>query len=261
MMSEIEAGFYKGVIVATAVDVAKSGLPKFNIKFKGTHEYVLETDSFESIDMFDITGFFTLIQNNGEPMFHAKDIMRVLGWSGQSFSELDAMELADTEVTFRVEENEYNDKITMQVRSIDKPDATPMGLQRLDASEVKGLDTQYKNVLAGLGGKKAPEKKTRKPKPAAEPKPKESPKDKTPPKRLAVQEPIDDEPAKTMTMDEAWEAAEKLGVTMKADAERVEKDWLQAVDNVAKGVDDADVTPEQWAKIYDQFAELAECPF
>ena len=150
-------GTFRGVATDSGVALSSGGFPQFVANITVTEIY--DFDEKEWVDWSgqdeEITAYLVLFGGNGKPTLTAKQLQKALGWSGQSFQELNDANYEAVPFQFRVEENEYNDKVTLQVSWIDAYDAVPgRQVQKLDAADIKKLDKLFATQLKGFGGTK-----------------------------------------------------------------------------------------------------------
>lgn len=237
-------GTFRGNVLESGVNVSKGGFPQLLLSLRGIELWDEETSEWvdwSAVPENDLTAYLILIDSKDKQTFNYKKVQEVFGWNGVSFAELDAMDLSQIPLQFRVASNTYQEKTTLQVEFIDAYDAVPgRTIRKLDAAGLRSLDAKFKGVMKGAAPAKAPAK-------AAAPK---APKAKAPaaPKApVAVPAaPPSNLPAGTCTKAEAWEAC----VDMKDDKiitdENLSKAWTQAVAEITPGKTDAKVTPEEW---------------
>ena len=125
----------------------ESQCPQF--VFSGTlmKRYDEEKQEYEPWDEYDqqANGYLVLVDTKGADLFNVENISKALGWDGISFKELGTTDYTGVEVLVRIQENDYKDKITLQIQSIDNKDADPIiGLRVMDTEALDDLDKQYK---------------------------------------------------------------------------------------------------------------------
>lgn len=241
----------------------KGGLAQFACNLLATAMWNPDTQVWDDWTDFnaDIDGYLVLVGNDNTPLLNAEQLMTVTGWDGKSFAELNDMDLSDLTVQFRVEENTYNNKTTLQVSWIDKEDATPGGqIRKMDKKEIKGLDAKFKSALGILGGKtvaKAPASKPAVPPKSSDEKkeaPKRGrPKKEAPPTRTA---PKNDN---ICTQEEAWQKIEDTCLENVTDKVKGEA-WLKSIKEVVGDKDDEKITGNEWWEIADKTMSVT-CPF
>ena len=259
-------GTFRGVATDSGVGLTTNGFPQFVAQISALEFY--DFDEKVWVDWSgqneEISGYFCLFGGNSKPTLSAKQVQKALGWSGQSFSELNDANYEATPFQFRVEEHEYDGNTTLQVSWIDAFDATPgRQVQKLDAADAKKLDKLFAAQLKNFGGTKvvsAPAT-TGKPvvpkatniaqadqvdtEPEAEQSEPEMPKTKTKAKKGTVEV----LPEGTCTKTDAWR--ETIGLIEDLHPEMSDEEraslFTDAIQEVApKAKKKADVTPEQW---------------
>ena len=156
-------GVFRGFVIDHGVsNTSASDLPQLSLKVRAT-EY-LDKESGQWIDWSqyeecEATGYLVLFSKKGDATRNMTQVMKALAWDGASFVELGGMDLSETFIMFRVEENVYNGKTTLRLGWIDHKDANPFGsLQKLDVKGLRDLDAKFKNQLAKLSGGPKPKK-------------------------------------------------------------------------------------------------------
>jgi len=290
-MSNIDTiGSYRGTITEAALGVTKkSGYPQAIFKLEATEKWVDDKASLEHfgiqepawVDWSDygetITAYLVLFKasvSDGEPMVPGENsllnyelLQRATGWDGAQFDTLNDDSLVDRVIQFRVGENEYEGKTSLQVEWIDEATApVNRALTKLDADKV----TSFNNLLKVA--KKAPAparpskpgKATASPaaaKPSSPPAPKAAPRAKA---KAKVEEPTTASeeaaalPAECSQM-EAW----NFVIEHKGDSEdtAVEEAWVTEAGNVAGDRDESALTPADWAKVRDAVVAAVGIPF
>lgn len=161
-------GTYRGNVVEKGVSLTgKSKLPQFVARLQATEYYDEENEQWidwTEYEETEITAYLVLFSKSGEPIFHIDNIKKAFGWSGASLKELDEMDVSSIPVQFRVEENEYEGKKTLQVSQIDHADAEPgRNIRRLDSDELKKLDAKFATTLRKVSGGPKPKSVPAKP--------------------------------------------------------------------------------------------------
>ena len=148
MAKPTHEGSYILKIAASGVSTTRENqCPQFIFSGDLLKRYDEEKGEYEPWDEYDqqANGYLVLVDTKGNDLFNIENIGKALGWDGTSFAELGATDYVDQEILVRIAENEYNDKITLQVQSIDNKDADPIvGLRVMNAEELADLDKQYK---------------------------------------------------------------------------------------------------------------------
>lgn len=294
-MNKIDTkGVYRGDIVESALGVTKkSDLPQWIVRLRATERYVDDPTEMEHYELTEpgwvdwrefneeIVGYMVLFKDSDEftrdtALLNYDQLQLATGWDGTEFNSLNDDSFVDKNILFRVEENEYEGKVSLQVNWVDDRDAPPTReMKRLDEDKVKDLSSRLK-----MGGKKAaakPGKPAARPakqsgeKPAAKgkttPVPKAEPKaeakppakKKGPPKKAAPEpEPTpevtetEEAPFEADTLDpmnqgKAWEhVCDNKGDASDSD---VQDAWIKASEEIGGDREEEDMTNEDWASV------------
>jgi len=269
-MAKIEQeGLYKGIIQDYGVNMTrKAKLPQFIATFLVTQFYNGATEEWEDYSEFQLTmpGYFVLVRlndsGNVEKCLNYDQIIAAVGWDGDTYSSLAAMELKGVEVQFRVVEEIYNDQAKMKITWIDPVDAE-VGLTKLTTQALTDLDGKF-----GIAGSGKPQTAA-KPKGAAAKKQtapkagkKSPPKAPKPPKAEKVEKPEEAEtPSEPCDEETAYNACFDKNASMgkPCPQEVLDKYWVERVAKIAKDQDD--VTDEEWGKIRVAVLSDVEIPF
>jgi len=261
---------FRGRIVESCLGLTKqSRLPQFVVRLEADECFDQETEQWVNWTQYEereIFGRLTLSSKNDDILFHAENLHKAIGWSGQTLRELDETDYTGTVVQFRTDWNEYDGKTSIQIVNIMHADSDPTRrIARLEPEKVKALDARYANALRSKFGGPKP-KKVSKPdstskethSPASKPsKPAKSNKPK--PKKKPGRPPKSEKPKpvgiaehlglpETCTEDEAWEQFNKHASDEFQPAEREAK-WLDVIEEMG-GADALD-KENTWANIRD----------
>lgn len=266
-MSRIDrTGTFRGVIEQCGIGDTKAGAPMFVASLRATEYWdTSDADNPQWIDwsMYDeceANAYLVLVNKDGDPIFHAENLMKAVGWDGSDWDGL--AEAGDkAKVQWRMIEDDYNGKPSIKVSQIDHYDAEPGGTLRvLDKDEVKKLNAKFAKALKKLSGgakpkpvgkpdKPAKPEKTEKPTAKKETK-KTSKKPSRPPKSAPKEEPAD-LPAE-VDEDTAWVQFEQAA-NGKANDDQMAEVWLAVIEELGGAEQiDADNT---WAKVRDTSIE------
>ena len=256
-------GSYRGRIIESAVGMTSTGLPQFIFGVKALEWYDPDQKEWLAWEEYDegITGYLCLFGKDGQPLKNAEQVMKVFGWDGTSFADLDDADLTGIDFQFRVTDEEYEGKTRRKVQWIDVYDATPGGslgtVEKLDAKKRDALDKQFGAALKKLSGGKVKTAKapTTKPKPAPkkEDTP-EEPKEETkaaPPKRPPAS-PKKDKKSKVeieYTYESAWDAV--VAATPDVDDDERATAWCEMLQQCVGDKSEDRVTPAEWAAVVD----------
>ena len=316
-MQKIESvGTYIGKITSSAVAFTKAGKPRAVIEFLAVRKYVedkAEIEHFRTAGVlpddkpayvdwnFDqgITAYLLLFNSasefnadKGSPNYNAtfnyENLRNAVGWTGETFDELNTGAFVGQEVMFKVKEKEpytdpetgktYGGDGTMEVAWIDSKDASPVRLLKpATDDEIKAANAKIRVAKAKPAAAVAPPAAAR---PTLPPSPSPaapavavrstptlpaaaittastasaSPASKAPPKRKstkgAASSASASEPAALPAeTDQATAWADLHKHKGTADDARVADAWIAASGEV--GEDDAKFTPADWAKVRD----------
>ncbi len=255
-----QPGLYKGTIKDFAVtQTSHAKLPQFVATFLATERFDESADEWIAWDYEDQTliGYLVLVSldKHGQvaKCWSYEQVMEAVGWDGETYSGLAAMDLKGKVVKFQVAEDTYDGQTRMKVKQLYAEDGET-GLRKLSQEDLAALDSKFKVASS-------------KPKTAATAKPKPKPKAKKAPPKAPTAEPSSKEgpetrPVTPCTMDEAYEACldanEALGKT--AVPEKVLDDyWTTNRDKIAADTDN--ITLEEWGKIKNATLEDIKIPF
>ena len=263
-------GTFRGVALDSGVGLTTNDFPQFIAQISALEFY--DFDEKQWLDWSgqdeEMAGYFCLFGSSNKPTLSAKQVQKALGWSGQSFTELNDTDYSEVPFQFRVEEHEYNGDVKLQVSWIDAYDATPgRQAQKLDATDAKKLDKLFAAQLKNFGGTKVVSAPATTGKPAvpaatnvaqaesektAEQSEPEMPKVKAKAKKknAAIPAPLVEEG--TCTKTDAWR--ETIGLIEDSQPEMSDEEraslFTDAIQEVApEAKKKADVTPKQWFKI------------
>ena len=159
-------GTFRGYAIDSGMGETKNGYPQWIAQLQAVEHYAEEKEDWidwSEYEEKEITGYFVLFGGDGSPTLTAKQVQKALGWSGESFQELNA-DFSEVPVQFRVEESTYQGETRLKVTWIDSADAEPgRSIQKLDNDAVKKLDAKYAAKLRNLSGGPKPKSVPSKP--------------------------------------------------------------------------------------------------
>ncbi len=271
-MAKIEQeGLYKGTIRDFGVNMTrKAKLPQFIATFLVTERYNEATEEWEDWSEYQLVmpGYFVLVrlneQGNVVKCLNYDQVIAAVGWDGETYSSLAALELKGMEVQFRVAEEIYNDEAKMKITWLDAADAD-VGLTKLTTQALTDLDSKF-----GIAGSGKPQtaakpkgdaaKKKTAPKGAGKKSPPKAPK---PPKAEKVETPEaeTETPSEPCSEKEAYDACFTLneGLNKPVPQEVLDQYWLKRAIEIA--VNEDEVTDEEWGKIKVAVMSDIEIPF
>lgn len=271
-MNVDRTGTFRAVVVENGVgETRKAGYPQFLVNAKLLELWDEETETWVSWAQYEqdvdcrlcLFGMVGKKKEFGTTLTYDQ-VCKVFDWDGADLVEL-ANDRTGTKFQVRVDDNdpEYADKTPFQVGWVDEYDAVPgRKIKKLDATELKAMNAKYAMILKNKAKPAAPvkapavpaktsagtvTKKTKKQTEAAKAKAKAPAiPPKTPPKPPVSS----DIPAGKCTKQEAWTTVVDLK-NDDCDDEQLKAAWLAALAATVPGVDDKDITPEQWFTIKD----------
>jgi len=157
------AGTYRGEILESASDETKKGFPQVILRLKAIEKWVEDKAGMEHFKLTepgwvdwssfgeDILAYLVLF-NSAEVFEPGQTDLKnygqlklATGWDGEEFDSLGNGALVGKKLLFRVENNEYQGKVSLQVNWIDAWDSSPgRELKSLDAAAVKALNSKLK---------------------------------------------------------------------------------------------------------------------
>lgn len=256
-MSNVDrVGVFRGQITDRGIAATKNGFPQLVLQLRATEKYNEAEEVWEDWSQYEeveATAYIVLFGGNGKPTFGVEQAKRALGWNGASFLSLQE-DTSVERIQWRMAENTYEGKTSLQVAAIDAYDAEPgRKVRKLDVADVKKLDARYAAQLKALGG--GPKPKSAKPKsppkegPPADPTQTMSSAEKpsSPPSGTPSggSKPPKPPAPKAMTQAEAWAAAYEQGQAKDKTDKDINEAWLAAVSE--KGGDD--VVGDDWSGV------------
>ncbi|MCK4814543.1 hypothetical protein KA005_02140 [bacterium] len=265
-------GTFRCVPVDTGVGQTKNNFPQFLAQVKLLEYYDEENKVWvpweeyeQEISLYAILFGYGKKSGKFEPTLNHVQVSKVFGWDGTDFNYLAETDFSDLKFQVRVDENTYGGATSnYQVGWIDEYDAEPgRKIRKLDAKEVKDLNKQFAMLLKQTGKKAAPAKAPAKapeineskpdlpiPKKSGKKKQTEAVKAKAPPKAPPKPPTMPGLPEGKCTKQEAWETVCDLKDS-DCDDKQLNATWQAVVEATAPGINDTDITPEQWFIIRD----------
>lgn len=273
------AATFRGRIIDHGVSKSSGGFMQWTVELLAME--IWDTDEQAWVDWTayadeygdEIKSYNILFGGNKKPTLSCQQVKAITDWDGRSFAALGAMDLTETLIQFRTEWNTFEEKTRLQVDWIDVYDAVPgRSVKKLDAAELKELDAEFADMLKQSGKTKAPTKASAKAGGAASgsvtkkgvsptqkkgPVTKKSTKvtnpieapveenTKAPPGPPSATKATENVVSGSCTKDEAWGVVQDLK-TKNFDDEQIANIWLGALKDVAPGVEQENITDEQW---------------
>jgi len=160
-------GTFRFQIIDSGIAEKETGTIQWVAQLKAVEYYDEETEQWidwTEYEECEITAYLTLFGKDNQPIFHAKQLQKALGWSGAAFEELETKYVADVVFQGLVKEETYQSKTTKKIAQVDAYDAEPGRiLQKLDTDEVKKLSAKFTAQLRTLSGGVKPQSVPAKP--------------------------------------------------------------------------------------------------
>lgn len=258
-------GTFIGTVLESTLGQSSSGFPQWVARLKATKKHVTEKSEMEHFGItepgyVDWSGYdesivaFLVLFNDKGPLLNYDQLIAATGWSGQDFQDLTGF--GGKTVLFRVEENAYKDKVTLQVSWIDAEDAPPeRQLKSVDVSATKALNAKF---LTGIAKPAKPAKPVpAKAVAAATDSPATTaaaPAAKIPPAPKNKRPPAQEEPSalpKETTKDDAWAHLNAPQVRGDVSENDIAEAWIAATAEVGPTTDEDKFTPQMWASVRD----------
>ncbi len=281
------AATFRGRIIDHGVSKSTGGFPQWVAQLVAMEIY--DTDEEQWVDWTpygdeyggEITAYNILFGGKGKATLTCQQVKLATGWTGTSFADLTKMDLTETQIQFRTEFSTWEGKQRLAVEWVDVYDAAPgRSVKKLDATELMGLDAEFSKQLKQSSKAKAPAKAGKVTKKGVQPTQAKGPVKKKEPN--PIEAPVEEKtvatappgpPASTAsvakdaknavsgscTKDEAWKAVLDLKKKDIGD-EALANLWLGALKDVAPGIEQEDVSGEQWwvvrSKVLDQVSAI-----
>lgn len=269
-----QAGTYRGQIAEHGIGMTKKGYPQFVCRITAAEKWVESKEELEHFELgkpawadwsdFDeeITGYLVLFNDTDEfsedtALLNYHQLKTALGWDGDEFNSLAEGEHVGKKVLFRVEENEWDGKVRLQLNWLDDYEASPTNeLRTVDADTVKDLTSKLKvqkskkNKPASAAKPSAGKSKD-KSESKGEGKSEKSSKTSDPPKRQKKKEVESDN--EEYTQLKAWDFIQKRKGDR--DDQDIVDAWMAACESVGGDKEEEDFTPDEWAAVRDAVAK------
>jgi hypothetical protein len=170
-------GRFRGIVVDHVVGETQKGYPQWTATLQANEMWDADNgwQPFDDGVNNQVTLFAVLANEAGE-IFWAESVRNVMGWSTNSFADLQNMDLAGHPIQFVVQYEEYNGKNNPKIQAIAAYDSETCGgggsLKAADANQLSNLDSKFSKFMkAPAGGMKKPAKPKGAPKPTQTNKP------------------------------------------------------------------------------------------
>lgn len=263
-MQKIDSvGTFTGTITEATLGETKNGFPQAILKIAAEQKFIDDSAGMKHFGITDpayvdwsefneeALAYLVLFKSTEKfdastKLLNYDQLVIATGWNGTDFDNFE--EFVGKKILFRMKENDYNGKVTIQVAWIDKVDADPGGsLRPLDAEKVKGLNARLKMGMGGTAVSK-PVRATGKPVPAVTPTATTSNAAVTPdvpegapPARRGRKPKAENK----LTQAAAWAAVES-GAEAKSVTDKAAEAWLAACEKVGGERGEEDFTEEDW---------------
>lgn len=166
-------GTFLGTVAESTLGQSSNGFPQWVARLAPDKRYINDAAEMAHYGItepgyvdwnFDesILAYLVLFTDKG-PLKNYEQLMTATGWTGEDFQDL--TNLTGKRVLFRVEENTFKDKVSLQVNWIDAEDAPPeRTLKSVAPDKISELNAKF---LAGMKKPVAPPKPAVAAKPAA----------------------------------------------------------------------------------------------
>ncbi len=242
-------GTFRGIPTQAVIQKSSGGFPQLVVRLQITEMFNKETQEWVGWSEYDhtITAYLVLF-NETKALLNYENVMRAFNWDGVDLAALQQDDFGDLQVSFTVEENEWQGVISLRVNWVDAYDAEPRGgpLTPMATGDIKALAAQYQQFMKAAP-KATPVKKGRG---KAKAKAKVAPVS-TPPTRAPST-------AVEMTEDAAWTTLNKNAVAQGVNVETDLADtWLNTIDEMAVeiGVPQDDFTTANWGTLFVNVSE------
>lgn len=158
-MSQIDrVGTFIALVTESAYGTTAKDLPQWVARFLAEKKYVVDKAELEHFKLdapayvdwnFDesIVSYLCMFSAEGKPLLNYEQIVKATGWDGTDFQDLAT--LVGKRVLIRVEEDNYNGKVSLKVNWVDAADAPPeRTLRQLAPDKVKADSAKWLKNLA-----------------------------------------------------------------------------------------------------------------
>lgn len=258
-------GRFRGIPTQGVIGKTKNGFPQFVVTLLATEYFDDSVDEAtgdpvnEWVDWTEydhsITAYLVLF-NASKALLNYEQVMKAFDWDGTDLEALQQVDFGELQISFDVEENNYEGNISLRVNWIDAYDSEPgsRGLKPMESSDIKALAAQYKGLMK-TAPKAAPVKAATPAKTAAKKRgrPKGS--------KVKSKEVAPSIPSRTaspvaagvpMPEEEAWTKLSTIASEANLKTEPIADAWLEAVDSVAADVSlpQDDFTDNEWGNVF-----------
>jgi hypothetical protein len=237
-------GRFRGRPTQGVIKPTKNGFPQFIVQLDATEYFNEDTGEWIEWSEYNqsITAFLVLF-NATKALLNYEQVMKAFAWDGQDMADLQSDDYGDLQVSFEVEENEYQGNVSLRVNWIDAYEAEPRGgsLTPMDSGDLKALNAQYKQFMKAAPKAKPTKGTGKNVKKAAAP---PAPKAAAPPPPPA---PAPTPDASDTTRESAWFAV-NMAMDGKTDTQTITQAWVKGVAEVSQsaGMAEDNFTGTEW---------------
>ena len=236
MLPNREGRFKATILEHGVAETGPNRLATFVCKF-ALQEELAASEWIGMEEELDITGYFYLEKKDGSVNSVTVDQLKsAFGWDGRDPLWLQDADFGALLVQVKLEFELYEGKTRLKVRYVDAENATPAGVPKADDNTRRNLSTRLGSKLRALAGGTP----VAAPKPAGKPAPPAAPKSTPKPP-----------PAKTATMQQAWEAFAKECPPAWGQPD-IEKEWFRVLGELFPDTQLESLSLVQWASVIEQ---------
>lgn len=242
-------GTYKGRILEHVFTVNRKGYPTEILRLMAAEVYDEAEKEWVGIEDHDGEAevAYLVLCTTTQEIFHLANLRKALDWTDPSVESLAKGDWVGTVVQYRVEENDYEGKITQQVKWVREADASVGAFQPASDQEIKEAQQKFGGFFknSATGTTKTPPPVPHAPKPAASAKKTTKKGTKTTPPTEAPEptSPVDDKPAdadpppvakssfferEATTEEETWNLICEAAEVSEESEKNVEQYWFDA---------------------------------
>jgi hypothetical protein len=144
-------GTFTGKVLESTINQTAKGFPQWAAKFTALKKYANTKEELEYYKLAEpayvdwdgstITAYLVLFNDNG-PLKNYEQLQAAFAWDGDAFA--DVLSFVGKDLLFRVEEDTYNNKVSLKVNWVDVVDASPeRTLKSLDATGIAALTAKF----------------------------------------------------------------------------------------------------------------------
>lgn len=162
MASIDRVGSFRGKVVDRGIGETKNGFPQLVLQLVATEKWDEQDEVWVDWSQFDVTeatAYMCLFGKSKKATLAINQAMKAFGWDGSSLLDLQENEGLANQIQWRMAENTYEGKTSIQVAWIDEYDAVPgRKVRKLEKADLKKLDGMYAAALKAVSGGPKPKK-------------------------------------------------------------------------------------------------------